>query len=66
MDVRLAIYNVNGQLIRNIYHGSLKKDEYNFKWDGTDNTGRVIQSGIYFLYMQSGFNVQTKKIIMIK
>ncbi|MEJ2546103.1 MAG: T9SS type A sorting domain-containing protein [Calditrichaceae bacterium] len=66
MDVRLSIYNINGQLNKNIYRGTLEKDDYNFKWDGKDNNGKILPSGIYFLHMQCGLNVQTKKLIMIK
>jgi hypothetical protein len=66
MDIRLSIYNINGQLIKNLFEGLLIKDEYIYDWDGRDNNGQLLPSGIYFIRMQSGAKFQCKKLILIK
>ena len=66
MDVRLSIYNINGRLIKNLFQGDLVKEEYIYNWDGRDNNGKLLPSGLYFIRIQSGSKVQSKKMILIK
>jgi len=66
MNIRLSIYNQNGQLIKHLFHGYLVKNEYVCSWDGRDNNGKLVPSGIYIIRMQSDAKVQSKKMILIK
>jgi len=66
MNIRLSIYNLNGQLIKHILHGPHVKNEYVCSWDGRDNNGKLVPSGIYIIRMQSDAKFQIKKMILIK
>jgi len=64
----LNIYNLNGDLIRNIipentYIGS---GSTTFEWDGVDNGGKLVSSGIYISRFKYGSVSITKKICVIK
>lgn len=46
-DVTLSIYNMQGQLIRVLYSGSINPGSMSVDWDGTDASGNKMTSGIY-------------------
>ncbi len=66
-NCELSIYNIKGRKVKTLFHGKVQADKiYNFTWDGTDNQGKNVASGIYLYKMQTGKNIQTKKMIIQK
>jgi len=65
--VTIKIFNTNGQQVKKLFSGTLQKGIHQINWDGTNNTGLKLPSGIYFLYLSTNkhFNL-TYKLIMIK
>jgi flagellar hook assembly protein FlgD len=51
--VSLAIYSVDGRLVRSLAHGVQGAGEYRPTWDGTDEHGAVVQSGVYFVRFEA-------------
>jgi len=47
--VRLEIYDLRGHRIKTLVHGSLPPGSYSVHWDGLDDSGVAVASGIYFL-----------------
>lgn len=47
-SVNVAIYNINGQLIKSIHTGLLNSGLHLFQWDGRDDAGGFVPSGVYF------------------
>jgi len=47
-QVRLAIYNLRGELVRELLNRRLPADRYLVRWDGRNDTGREAAAGIYF------------------
>jgi len=66
MYVKLEVYNINGEKIKTIFEGQRKVDEYYFSWDGCNNQGVKMPSGIYILSLSNDIEIQTKKIVLIK
>jgi len=65
--VDLAVYDVHGQVIRNlILHQDYAPGTYAVQWDGTNNAGGKVASGVYFCRLQAGEFSATKKMAMIK
>ncbi|MBD3168092.1 MAG: hypothetical protein GF307_01325 [candidate division Zixibacteria bacterium] len=52
-EVEMGIYNLMGQEIRTLFSGKLPLGDHMLLWDGTDNSGNEVASGIYF-YRLSG------------
>jgi flagellar hook assembly protein FlgD len=48
VDVNLQIYNVNGQLIKSLESGVCEAGFHEAVWNGDDNNGKNVSSGIYF------------------
>ncbi|MDP8315276.1 MAG: GLUG motif-containing protein [Candidatus Celaenobacter antarcticus] len=63
--VDLNVYNIKGQLVRSLYSGfALSKT---IQWDGKDESGKVLESGMYFYkLMVNGKTAETKKLILMR
>jgi len=64
--VRLEVYNLLGQSVKTLVRGKYDLGEYSVIWNGHSDTGQVLESGIYFLCLQTGERVQTRKMVLIK
>ena len=60
------IYGIRGNLIRNINLGILDKGNFSLSWDGKDNYGKKVNSGVYLLRVGNTINFEEKKIILLK
>ena len=64
--VRLEIYNILGQKIAELYNGSLNPGLHHFKWNGLNNAGQHVGSGIY-IYQLTGESIRlSKRMLLIK
>ncbi len=63
-DVHLAIYNVLGQEVRTLAKRHVLAGQYEMTWDGTDNSGNQVVSGIYVYRMttRNGFSASHKLV----
>jgi YVTN family beta-propeller protein len=64
--VDLRVYDVTGRLIRTLVNGKLAADRYEVTWDGTNNGGRSVASGVYFYRIKAGKHEKTKKMVMLR
>jgi len=65
--VDLAIYDVHGRLVKSLVeYQEHSAGTHIVDWDGTNNDGQHVASGIYFSRMQAGAYSTTKKMSMIK
>jgi hypothetical protein len=65
-NVRVAVYNVNGALVRTLANESRAAGAYALTWDGRDDGGRQVASGVYFYKLTAGSFTQTKKMVLLK
>lgn len=64
--VRLSIYTVLGQEVRRLIDRSQAAAYHVVAWDGRDNAGNTLPSGVYFYRLESGGFTAMKKMIMMK
>jgi FlgD Ig-like domain len=64
--VDLKVYNMKGQLVKTLVSSNQTAGVHTVTWNGTDNTGRQVGSGLYFYKMNAGKYSSTKKMIMLK
>ena len=64
--VHIVVYNIFGQQVRTLV--SKKQDEglHFVLWDGRDDFGRKLRSGVYFCKIQAGDCTETKKMILLR
>jgi hypothetical protein len=65
-NVRLAIFNLRGQLVRTLVDEELPAGLHKVQWDGRSDAGAPLASGVYVYRMQAGSFVQTRKMILMK
>lgn len=65
-SVTLIIYNVQGQQVRKLVDEFLPPFYYQKEWDGRDDQGRLVSSGIYFFRLQAGGFSATKRMILLR
>ena len=66
--VNIKIYNIKGQVVRNLYEENIAKTncKHSLVWNGKDDAGQRVSSGIYFVKMKVGESHFTQKVIMQK
>jgi hypothetical protein len=64
--VKLAVYNVLGEKVKDIINSELNAGSYSAKWDATDNSGVKVASGIYMFRIESESFTAAKKIVLMK
>jgi hypothetical protein len=65
-SVKLSIHNILGREVAVIFDRVTGPGAYRVVWDGTDNSGAAVGSGIYFYRMQTEFENYTRKMLLIK
>lgn len=65
-EVEITIYNVAGQQIRTLVKETRPAGYYEVEWDGKDNTGREVASGVYIYRLKAGNYIQSKKMLLLR
>jgi len=65
-DVKVIIYDVGGTLIRTILDSRLESGKHCVEWDGRDDNGNLIESGIYLYKLDAGIYSVTKKMVYLR
>ncbi len=64
--VSLKIYNVQGQLVKTVFTGVKPAGYHTFTWDGHNDAGSPVATGIYFANFVAGDVRVTKKMVLLK
>ena len=64
--VKLSVYNTSGQLIRTLVNGFRSAGYHQAKWNGTDESGSRVTSGMYVYVLQAGEVVLRSKMLLMK
>ncbi|MDI6782044.1 MAG: cohesin domain-containing protein, partial [bacterium] len=70
-NVVIRIYNISGQLVKTLDLGEKEAGNYTIQsraayWNGRNDEGDEIASGVYFYQMQTGSKVMTKRAVVLK
>jgi hypothetical protein len=65
-DVTLAIFDVQGKLVRTLVSARKPPNNYRVMWDGTDNRNVSVASGVYFYRLTTREFVATKKMVLLR
>jgi hypothetical protein len=64
--VTLTVYNLRGQLMIELLDKELEPGLYTVQWDGRDQKGRSVPSGIYLYNLTWGDRTSTRKMVVLK
>jgi photosystem II stability/assembly factor-like uncharacterized protein len=62
--VNITIYDVRGRRIRNLVNERKPAGQYVLEWDGRDQAGSTVASGVYFIRLESEGRVLTRKAVL--
>lgn len=65
-NVDIAIYDAAGRLVRQIANERRDAGTWSVQWNGDDDRGQRVASGVYFYRMRAGSFVDTKKMVLLK
>jgi aminopeptidase N len=64
--VGLTIYDVAGRVVKRLISKEMAANAYTVAWDGTNNRGQNVASGVYFYKLVAGPHVATKRMVLIR
>jgi len=64
--VKLRIYNIRGQLVKELVNQTVEPGKYKVVWEGKNNAGHSVASGVYFYRIEANGKTITKKMLMLK
>ena len=65
--VKLAIYNIRGQKVKQLVHDLVAAGSHQIKWNGKDEGNKQVASGVYFYRLEvAGKKTLTNKMLMLK
>ncbi len=65
-DVTLQVFDLRGQMVRELVRGVQPAGEFRANWNGLDRDGRQVASGTYFFRLSSGGDAQVRKAVLLK
>lgn len=65
-NVSIKIFNINGRLVRTLLQRRTEAGYHTVQWDGRDDTGRNVTSGIYVYQVTAGGYRLTKKMLLVR
>lgn len=64
--VTLTVYNILGQAVNRLADGDFAAGQHTVHWDGTDNNGQSVASGVYFYRIKADSFDASRKMILLK
>ncbi|MFB3105758.1 MAG: FlgD immunoglobulin-like domain containing protein, partial [Pseudomonadales bacterium] len=64
--VELAVYNVLGQRVRTLVEAEQKSGRYEVVWDGLDEAGRSVASGVYVYQLRAGGFLASRTMLLVR
>ena len=64
--VRVAVYNVRGRLVKTLTEGNLLAGSHTLTWNGADDNGAPVASGVYFARIEGSAGTQAAKLLLLK
>ena len=65
-QLRVSIFNLLGQEVQRLMDKHQPEGEYTISWNGRDQNGNNLPSGLYFIELQSGSTLQVQKAVLVR
>jgi hypothetical protein len=62
----VGIYDVAGRLVRELERGPANAGVYDASWDGTNESGEAVASGVYFVRARVGADRLERKVVLLR
>jgi hypothetical protein len=65
-NVKLVVYNTLGQNVRTLVNENVAQGQHSIVWNGRNDAGQILPTGLYFYHLQSDKTSITKKMLLVK
>ena len=65
-EAELTVYNIKGQKVKTLVNDYIEAGEHSVIWNGKDNDGKDVSSGVYFYRLKTIDTVQNRKMLLLK
>ncbi|NOZ56642.1 MAG: T9SS type A sorting domain-containing protein [Calditrichaeota bacterium] len=65
-EVRLVVFDLRGRVVRTLSKGQRPAGEHRIGWDGTDNTGQPLPSGVYLVRLEAAGQTAVQKVVLVR
>jgi len=65
-DVKLDIYNILGRKVKTLVDREMAAGDYTVQWDGTNQSGHSVATGIYLYRLTAGDHAASRKMLLLK
>ena len=65
-NIVITIFDLLGRRIRILFDGNQNAGLHKIQWDGLDENGQSLSSGVYVYQIQIGSQIRSKKMMMLK
>ncbi len=65
-DLTLTVFNILGQHVKTLASGHFEAGRHEVVWDGTNEAGVAVTSGVYLYRLETGDFTETKKMMLLK
>lgn len=64
--VRLGVYASDGRKVRDLVSGEFPAGRHTVTWDGRDDAGNPVASGVYLSRMEAEGRIEAKKMLLVR
>ena len=65
-EMNISVYNLLGQKVKTLLNKNMETGTYTLKWNGRDDTGSMLPSGMYFYELKSPLFTSVKKLVLVR
>lgn len=65
-ETEIAVYDVAGRLVRTLVRGPVPAGSHEVVWNGRDDSGRRVSSGVYLYRLRAGDAVETRRLVLLR
>jgi len=66
VPAQLTVYNITGQPVKHLVDKVQPAGQYRISWNGTDDTGQIVASGVYLYRLKAGAYEETLKLLLLQ
>ena len=64
--MEISVYDIQGKKVRSLYSGWMDRGTHSITWDGKEDAGKSVPSGLYFISFKTNSHTETRKISLVK
>ncbi|MHB9028902.1 MAG: FlgD immunoglobulin-like domain containing protein [Candidatus Latescibacterota bacterium] len=64
--VTLTVYDITGRKVRELISGPMSAGAHSVVWDGKDERGKAVSSGVYLSRLEAGGKAETRRMLLIR